>query len=159
MSAGTRDNRTRAAIIAGFLVGLSALLAALLVPVMRQMQLERAITRSARMFRVGYASHIQLADFTDFEWDAVHIFSPYTLPDAVDRSLGFEWTRTVRTSISQNDSVSLLVFVHDGRVVRWIEMPRAPIDFSTVAVGSPYTAEEARFFFPDDNTPALGVLR
>jgi len=160
MNAGSRAGTSRRLqLTAGFIFAMSALLAALLIPVVQQKSLEKSLWRAIRMYRVGYASHIELAQFTDFDWEYVHIFPPYTPKGSIDAELGFDWAYIVRTSIASSDSVTLLVFVADGRVVRWIEMPRSSMDFTAAAAESPFTPASARFFLPDETRNLLGILR
>lgn len=142
-----------------FLLSLTVLLYALLIPVVQRNQLQAALSRSVRMYQIGYASHIDLQAFTGFEWDRLFVFPPYTPPDSIDESLGFAWGRSVQTSISWSDEINLLVFLKQGRVVRWIEVPRNTADFAPVAAESPFTPQNARFFLPDERSPALGILR
>lgn len=146
-------------ITGGFLLSLTGLLFTLLIPVVQRNQLQTALSRSVRMYRVGYASHIDLQTFTGFEWDQLYIFPPYMPLDSIDESLGFSWSRSIQTSIPSNDEINLLVFLNEDRVVRWIEVPRNTADFAQIAAESPFTPQNARFFLPDERSPVLGILR
>lgn len=155
----TRHIQRGAAAAALLALALAALLTVLLAPVAAQNQLEDALARAVRMYRVGYASEIDLADFTDFNWDRVFVFPPYTALDTIDAAIGYGWARGVNLSLPVNGSVNLLVFIRDGRVVRHIEMPRSEADFSGAAEQSPFTPQTARFFLPDEDQNVLGILR
>jgi hypothetical protein len=74
-------------------------------------------------------TEIGIANITDFTWDKMYIFSPYTPAAQVDRSLGFEWQEYKSLGIESNDTDDLLVFVaHEmgnGRVVKFTKCPRS----------------------------------
>jgi hypothetical protein len=61
---------------------------------------------------------IQISSLTQFEWDKVYFFHPYTPPDAIDKELGFKWKARVKTEIGSSDSFTLVVFVKNGKVVQ-----------------------------------------
>lgn len=62
-----------------------------------------------------------LADATDFAWDRVCVF-PRDLPkESVDRTLGIEWGVVGGDTIDNRD---LLVFLHDGSVVKHLYLQR-----------------------------------
>lgn len=135
------------------------LAAVLAVPFAQRRQLAEDLARSVRMYRIGYTSHIVVAEYTQFEWDLLYLFPPYSAESEVSAALGaplpgFRWT-----SIEESDSVTLLVFVRGERAVRWVELPRSQADFSDLFAGSPYPPEDALFFFPSEDSPLLRQLR
>lgn len=64
---------------------------------------------------------------TNFKWDKVYIFHPYTEGDEISRQLGFKWKYP--TNIEHSDSINLLVFVKDNRVFQYLELSRQYGDF------------------------------
>jgi hypothetical protein len=72
---------------------------------------------------------IKIADITDFTWDKMYIFAPYTSPAQVDRALGFEWKEYQSLGIDSTDADDLLVFVDrdmgSSRVVKFTRCPRS----------------------------------
>lgn len=78
---------------------------------------------------------IRLKDVTNFEWDKVHIFAPYTSMTSVDQGLGFAWPEARKTHIDMLDSFNLLVFTRQGKVVNYIKYPLQFGDFSRAAIG------------------------
>jgi hypothetical protein len=95
---------------------------------------------------------IKIADITDFAWDKMYIFSPYTSPAQVDRALGFEWQEYKSLGIESNDRDDLIVFVaHDmvnnGRVVKFARCPRSfgNFRFRQEANGYGYSPAQAIF--------------
>ena len=93
----------------------------------------------------GEISIIELSKITKFPWETLYIFGPYTSPDKIDSIIGRYWLGSRFISIESNDSVTLLVFTRNGRVVQNIEFPRAIGDFSAVDNNLGYSSAEARF--------------
>ena len=60
----------------------------------------------------------RLSSVTDFDWDRVHAFPPYSSREEIVRQLGLEWDGAGDTASRENDSYNLLVFVRGGQVVR-----------------------------------------
>jgi hypothetical protein len=104
-------------------------------------RLEQAIASAAK---AGGA--VRMADVTDFEWDTLHVFVPYTSVEEVQKQLGFAWSEATELDL---DTRNQLVFVKEGRVVKHLFFPRNKGDF--VSVGkSRFTREDARFRAKDD---------
>ena len=57
-------------------------------------------------------TQLRISDLTDFAWEELHVFPPYTSQKQIDRALGFEWSAP--SGISLKDTITLLVFVDDG---------------------------------------------
>ncbi len=121
-------------------------------------RLEEGLARAVQMFNIGYASHIRLAEFTDFEWDLFYIFPPYTSGDQIVSTLGYDWFGVRFTSIAESDNVNLLVFMREGRVVRWVELPRSTGDFALLADDSPFTLEAAVFIMVGNDGRVFQLL-
>jgi hypothetical protein len=95
---------------------------------------------------------IRIADITDFTWDKMYIFRPYTSPEQVDRALGFEWKEYNSLGIDSNDADDLLVFVDrdlgfHGQVVKFTKCPRSfgNFRFRQEANGYGYSPDQAVF--------------
>ncbi|HUF38636.1 MAG TPA: hypothetical protein VMN57_08945 [Anaerolineales bacterium] len=137
-------------LLVGFLIG---------APIYRRGKLEASLVQAARMYQIGYASHIALSEFTDFEWTEVHIFAPYTAIETVERETGTAWPRLASESIEKSDAITLLVFLDGNRLTRWVEMDRNIADYSDVAAESPYTPETAVFIMPVEGEAGIVVLQ
>ena len=142
-----------------FIAALVVAVAFAIVPALQEAALYRALTKAPRMYRIGYASHIALTEFTDFEWETVHIFVPYTDDATILRTLGINWSGARNNRLYDSDSYALLVFVKDGAVVRSVYLPRNEADYASIADRSPFTPETANFFLPQENSPQMQVLR
>jgi hypothetical protein len=97
------------------------------------------------------ATQINLADLTDFAWDNLYIFAPYTTPEQINVALGFTWPDAESSDIAMHDDITLLVFVENGRVVDHVEFPRAQGDFAAAAAAQPYPPEQAVFVLDNSN--------
>jgi hypothetical protein len=64
-----------------------------------------------------HAASIVLSDFTDFDWDHVYAFPPYTGPNDVSAVLGEKLPITKEIRYGLNDGDVLVVFTHDDKVV------------------------------------------
>jgi len=87
---------------------------------------------------------INFAEVFPFEWDRVHVFSPYTPHPEIERALGFRWHDIDQTTIEDADAVNLVVFVNKGAVVRWFEHPRGQ-EIGFLANQRGFARDEARF--------------
>ena len=88
-------------------------------------------------------TQLRISDHTDFAWEELYVFPPYTSQEQIDRALGFEWSDP--SGISLKDTITLLVFVDDGEVVGWVAPLRSEADFASLSEGSPWTPETALF--------------
>ena len=144
---------------AAFFLALIILTYFLAVPVRQKAQLEDDLIRAARMFRIGYAAHIAIQDYTDFDWEQVYIFPPDTPDHEIIARLGFYWPQARTNQLRGQSNTVLLVFTQDRSVIRWAEIPRAEADFTSVAERGPFTPQNGLFFFPREDSPELQVLR
>lgn len=67
---------------------------------------------------------IEFSKLTDFEWDSLFVFTPYTQVKEINAALGYEWDDAASTGIDKFDQFNLLVFTLRGRVTRYVEHPR-----------------------------------
>ena len=63
---------------------------------------------------------------------------------SVEKALGFKKPGFRSTTIASSDSVVLVVFVRDGKVVDWYEQPRS-IELGWLANDKGYLPSEAQF--------------
>jgi hypothetical protein len=140
----------------------AALLAAVSVTTYSARQrtrLEANLTRAARMYRVGYASHIILRDFTEFGWDQMYIFPPGTSDQLIFEALGFYWPEARTNRLLEERDRSLLLFTRADEIVQWVEMPGNLSDYASIADRAPFTPETALFFLPFEDQPTMQILR
>lgn len=80
---------------------------------------------------------------TPFAWERVHIFSPNTPADKVREELGLDWPEAGR--IAKHDDLVLLVFLDQGKVVRFVDLPRGAVDLAPTARKGGYNHSDAVF--------------
>jgi hypothetical protein len=73
---------------------------------------------------------VKVAELTDFKWEKLYTFGPYTPQEDVDRALRFAWPDYDSTGLNVSDQFSLLVFVAEGKVVRVSKYPAIQGRFS-----------------------------
>jgi hypothetical protein len=102
---------------------------------------------------------LALKEPTDFAWDKVYVFAPYTPPEAIRKDLGFAWAEAGRTGIDSRDDVTLLVFVKNQRVVRSLAFPRNRGDWAMIENHAGFTPAQAVFkVTAEDASPAWWVV-
>jgi hypothetical protein len=65
---------------------------------------------------------VKLNEAADFDWDTAHLFHPYTTQSEINDKLGFTFKDP--SDIKKRDDIYLLVFVHDHKVVQYVELSR-----------------------------------
>jgi hypothetical protein len=89
--------------------------------------------RLARAVKSGQPTVDLRAIATDFEWDKLFRFPPYTSREAIETALGFAWPDADRSAVSEiPSSLCLIVFTKDKRVVHWLDVPESIADFSFI---------------------------
>jgi hypothetical protein len=77
-------------------------------------------------------SQIDFNKVTNFKWDKLYIFTPYTPDEEITKQLGFKWKYSNKTSIDYLDSINLLIFANGDRVVQYLELSRQYGDFDFI---------------------------
>lgn len=93
------------------------------------------------------ASGVTYFDFaadSAFAWGRMYVFGCYSSRASVEKALGFKWPGFDETTIELSDSVVLVVFVQNGKVVDWYEQPRS-VELGYLANAKGYTPSEAVF--------------
>lgn len=79
--------------------------------------------------KVDSIEKIKLINLTNFKWDEVCIFPPYTPVDTVNAFLGEKWRLSSSTNL-HTDTYCLIVFKKDSEIVNHTLYPRHKGDFS-----------------------------
>ena len=95
---------------------------------------------------------VKVSSVTDFSWDKLFIFGPYTPSDKIDRQLGYIWSSKAKDRIAFTQGVSLMVFVQDGIVVRYFEYPRQYGDFELPPTMNTFLRGDDNFKIGADRT-------
>lgn len=86
-----------------------------------------------------------IASVTDYAWDKMFIFGPYTPEATIQKSLGSPWEGARKSGIESNDSFCLLVFMHNGKVIQSGSFSRASGDFAGLSSTNALSPSEAVF--------------
>ncbi len=87
---------------------------------------------------------IDIGSVTDFKWDRLFIFGPYTSTNTINSALGYQWPEASRTGLEMSDTFNLLVFERNGQVVEYFKVPRFT-DFDAVQSRNPFLFGAATF--------------
>ena len=88
---------------------------------------------------------VNLADLAPFRWDRLYVFGPGTPVATVRDSVGSSWPGLSHFGAATPDTVNLLIFVGDGRVLAAAAHPRRHGDVAPARVGRGYTPAQALF--------------
>ena len=94
----------------------------------------------------GSSTHIDLAKLTDFEWDRLFIFGPYSYPERMCRDIGFSKSECEAANLKNVDEGEyLLVFLNGRKVIRMERYSRldGSVDKNGLAIG--LTPKDALF--------------
>ena len=78
--------------------------------------------------QISLSNHVNTVSFsavTQFKWDKVYIFTPYTGQTEIDTALGYHWSSSAKNRIAESETESLIVFTRNGKVVQYVEFPRS----------------------------------
>ena len=97
---------------------------------------------------------VEMARFTPFAWDTVHLFGGYTQGETINQALGVEW---VEPDVMVPEHQELLIFSHRGRVVEHL-LTSASIFNQIDPPLSPETAIFEVQVEPDDPTDRTFIM-
>jgi hypothetical protein len=106
-----------------------------------------------RMFQQSGGTSVNLAQIVPGNWDELCVLGPYSDNRAARQALGFDWNAEAKTSIHDNEGIALLLFVRDGKILEYVEHPRADGDFANLS-GKCFSRDDAAFVH--DPTPVTG---
>ncbi|MGC9454029.1 MAG: hypothetical protein ACP5HU_04120 [Phycisphaerae bacterium] len=92
-----------------------------------------------------------MRDLTDFEWDGLYIFPPYTGHQEIENTLGYSWPPAEDSGIDMDDTFCLLVFTHNKEVVAYVEYPIERGDFADVGGTTKLSPDDAVFLVRMEN--------
>jgi hypothetical protein len=88
---------------------------------------------------------VVLAEHARFAWENACIFGPYTPDDRIDAVTGIRGAAARAYDLRSNDRISVVMFIHEGKIVGSIAHPRNRGDFGPEVVGKCYPREQAVF--------------
>jgi hypothetical protein len=105
----------------------------------------KSFERSAQAAASNTNSTLIISAVTGFQWDKLFIFGPYTPIEKIYMQLGYNWTEAKKTHIDSSDTFYVIVFVKDGKVIRYYNLPRTIGDFQGIDIHNMFTPENAEF--------------
>lgn len=87
---------------------------------------------------------LKLGELTNFEWDSVFVFPPYTSFNEVRSEVKCDWNELEGTNIDRDDMICLLLFKNKGILNRYLLHSRAKGDFSRIKITA-FSKESAIF--------------
>ena len=105
----------------------------------------KALHRSGEAALTATNAAVNVPSVTQFEWETLFIFSPYTPVDRIHTQLGYKWEEAQRTHIDSSETFYLLVFTKSGKVVQHYKFPRTLGDFQNLEDGNTFSKETATF--------------
>ena len=87
---------------------------------------------------------VDLGSAVDGNWDRVCVLGPYSADADAAEALGFSWPAESLTDIARDDGISLLIFVREKSVLKFVEHPRRSGDFSNLR-GRCFARKSAKF--------------
>lgn len=82
----------------------------------------------------GDHSAVFISLSTDFEWDTLFVFGPYTPVQDIHAQLGYNWVEAEGTGIQSSETFYLLVFMKDGKVIKHCKWSRLNGDFKGLEI-------------------------
>ena len=132
----------------------SSLLIVLLFQCQSREETQLVTSMENLMEEKGKDAILTMKDLTSFPWEKLYIFPPYTSQSSIEVDLKFSWSEPYlhrwNQSIENNDSITLLIFVQDNRVMAEIYFPRGVLDFSELYRADGYPVSEAVFSVQED---------
>lgn len=101
--------------------------------------------RFAAAAQAPEGSVMRVADLTDYGWDRMHVFGPYSTPQDIYAELGVDWSSSAIDAIQDNDGVTLVVFVEGDAVVGHVLHSRRHGDLAELDEAGPFTPDTAVF--------------
>lgn len=68
------------------------------------------------------SGHVDFSEVTDFEWDTMYIFIPYSNPNNIFKDDGVKSYKSM-FNIENLDSINMIAFVKSNKLVAFVELP------------------------------------
>lgn len=81
--------------------------------------------------QVGNSTYLDLNTITDFQWDKVHIVTPYSQLKTVFEKNNIKPVN-INGSIETNDGINLILFTLNNNIVAYVNLPRKIADFPSL---------------------------
>lgn len=88
---------------------------------------DKKLQQSIR-FEIEQNKSLDFSNYTDFQWDSVILLSPYTNIQSIEKEKDLDLSG-ISKDIEVLDSINLLVFLKDRKMVKYVEINRVLGDF------------------------------
>ncbi len=109
---------------------------------------EDVALKNAIIETVEKSNEIDFNQITNFEWDKMYIFTPYSNPIDILREDGIS-TRNSQFNIEYLDTINMIGFIKSDKLVAFVELP---INYMEVDLTNPtaFSKEESKFKISKD---------
>ena len=90
-------------------------------------------------------SAFDIKAFTNFDWDKLFVFNPYTPQSLIAEKIGNDADQLKQVNMDEREDINLLVFTNAGKIVEFVEFPRSKGDFDKVSAAEGFRSDEAKF--------------
>lgn len=108
-------------VVVGFM--LSFLCSLVFISVNRLNKIEEDVSlKNAIIKTIEKSNEIDFSKITDFEWDKMYIFTPYSSPKDILSEDGIS-TRNSQFNIEYLDTINMIGFIKSDKLVAFVELP------------------------------------
>lgn len=102
---------------------------------------------------VQRSNEIDFSKLTNFRWDDMYIFTPYSKPKDILQENNIS-TYNPKFNIEINDTINMIGFVKSGKLIKFVELPRI---YGGIDLTSPikFSKEDAKFNILQDKEGIL----
>jgi hypothetical protein len=101
-------------------------------------------------YKMGEVEGVDISAATNFSWQRLYIFGPYTSLLEINDTVGRSWRKKCYTDVHVSDAVQLLVFTDGKTVVHCLDFPINEGWFPEFREG--LSPQEARFTVGNNNS-------
>lgn len=87
---------------------------------------------------------IPLTQLTNFAWDQVFLFGPYTSTQELTRITGVAIDKSASHALDERDDIHILVFLQQKKLTKLIAVPRGVMDFAKAKQAQALTPQQAQ---------------
>lgn len=88
---------------------------------------------------------INIDSMTKFNWDHLLVIPPYSRLENLENKFGVNFNQLEDTGIETNDQKCILVFIEDEKIIKYFEILRGEVDFSSIASNKLFNRNETSF--------------
>lgn len=98
---------------------------------------------------VQSSKEIDFSKVTNFEWDEIYLFTPYTDSKEILKKDGVKRYNS-KLNMEYNDGINIIAFVNSKKIITYIEINRSDFDFEPIE-NSKISKEKSIFEIDNDD--------